>query len=612
MADDERPTNGDGFDDWLDEDAGPDTDPYAALSSDDDAEAEIADWMAFTEGDSGPSSVQTDEGTEPGADPVDATAGDEVDAEPDDLDAVVRMEAITLPSEDETAEIPLPVDSAPGDATETGADDDAGTDAAPATSVDFDEFDGGGRADTEEVPIIASSADTEVAVVADDTPPDGDDADAVGSEEPTIEAFFDDSASNDEDDEDTGELPIAGDGGADDDTGELPLDDDEDTGELPIVAAAEPDDDQMGDEGGDTDLDASVAAALAGSGSRVFDLDAHDELAGDTPFDLSQDDYLATATREHEGLAAAIAEAETEDTEQVALAAPIPGLESTVVGFEDVVEAEGHTKARARASGDLVARIITGLVLVLALGASLVWRPALVVLATAVFVIGAGEFYTALRRSGRSPIPVFGFVGILGAALGSFAWGAIAIPVSFFLVATLLLLYYAVVPGRVDPMANLALTVTVMVWAGLGTYAMMIVESEDYRPLVIGVVLTVALMDIAQYFVGRGLGRHPLAPWVSPKKTVEGLVGGVIAALVLGSLLHFIPPFELTSGLAVGAAIAVLSPMGDLAMSAAKRSLGIKDMGSILPGHGGFMDRIDGLLFVIPAAWAIFVWAGLI
>jgi phosphatidate cytidylyltransferase len=243
---------------------------------------------------------------------------------------------------------------------------------------------------------------------------------------------------------------------------------------------------------------------------------------------------------------------------------------------------------------------------------SLVYRPALVALATVVFIIGAGEFYTALRRSGRQPISLFGFLGILGASVGAFVWGAIAIPTSFLLVAALLLLFYAVVPGKPEPMANLALTVTVMMWAGLGTYAMMIIDSDDFRPLVIGVVSTVALMDIAQYFIGRGLGRHQLSPWVSPKKTVEGLVGGVIVALALGALLHFIPPYELTSGLAVGAAVAVLSPLGDLAMSAAKRALGIKDMGSILPGHGGFLDRIDGLLFVIPAVWAIFLWAGLI
>ena len=130
--------------------------------------------------------------------------------------------------------------------------------------------------------------------------------------------------------------------------------------------------------------------------------------------------------------------------------------------------------------------------------------------------------------------------------------------------------------------------------------------------LIIGVVVAVAAADIAAFFIGRSIGRTNFAPWVSPKKTVEGLVAGIVVAFGVGAMLHFFPPFELTSGLAIGAAAAFLTPIGDLAMSAAKRALGLKDMGSVLPGHGGFLDRIDGLLFVIPAAWAIFVWAGLL
>jgi phosphatidate cytidylyltransferase len=230
----------------------------------------------------------------------------------------------------------------------------------------------------------------------------------------------------------------------------------------------------------------------------------------------------------------------------------------------------------------------------------------------AVFVLGAGEFYTALVRHDRKPIALFGFVGIVAACLGAFAWSAAAIPMAFVLAAVLLLLFYAVAPGRPDPMGNLALTTTVMIWAGLGSFAMLIAKSDDYQVLILGVVVTVAGADIAAYFVGRSIGRTHFAPWVSPKKTVEGLVAGVIVAIGIGAVLHFFPPFELTSGLAIGAAAAVLTPMGDLAMSAAKRMLGLKDMGSVLPGHGGFLDRIDGLLFAIPAAWAIFVWAGLL
>ena len=122
-----------------------------------------------------------------------------------------------------------------------------------------------------------------------------------------------------------------------------------------------------------------------------------------------------------------------------------------------------------------------------------------------------------------------------------------------------------------------------------------------------------ALMDVAQYFVGRRLGKRQLAPKVSPKKTVEGLVGGIVVALGVGAVFGTLPgPFELVDGLVLGAIVAVTAPMGDLSVSVVKRALGVKDMGAILPGHGGVLDRIDGMIFVIPAAWIAYSWMGLI
>ncbi|HSJ72233.1 MAG TPA: phosphatidate cytidylyltransferase [Acidimicrobiia bacterium] len=588
MVDDERPNeSGGGFDDWLDEEPGPDTDPYAALADEDEDEAEVSEWIAFS------GSAANDDDDHHADDPA---------AEVDSRDRNASDDETGVEADGVAGEEPGPVSFSDGDETEeipVSRPEPSGFE--PATSVELADFDGGGRADTDEIPIIAAGDVTAVGADPTDTEPDVDDTD---------------------------ELPVVG------DEAEI------DTGELPVIApgldgiataydGVGGQDPLPSDQGFDNQAPSGASADLAAMFEEFDELVA-DDLSGEEPsgegpwageksggespdeFDPLKEDYPQTSTREHAGLAAAIAEADTEATERVALAAPIPGLESNVVGFEDVVEAEGHGRVRARASGDLVARIITAIVLIGALAASLVWRPALIALATVVFIIGAGEFYTALRRTGRQPIALFGFVGLLGASIGAFVWGAIAIPMAFMAVATVLLLFYAVVPGRQDPMANLALTITVMAWVGLGTYSMMIAVSEDYRTLIVGVVFTVAMMDIAQYFVGRTLGRHKLSPWVSPNKTVEGLVGGVIVALTIGALLHFFPPFELTSGLAIGASVALLVPLGDLAMSAAKRALDIKDMGSILPGHGGFLDRIDGLLFVIPAAWGIFVWAGIL
>ena len=161
---------------------------------------------------------------------------------------------------------------------------------------------------------------------------------------------------------------------------------------------------------------------------------------------------------------------------------------------------------------------------------------------------------------------------------------------------------------------SLSVTITVAVWVGFGAYAFPIIESDQYVALVLAAVAGVALMDIAQYFVGRFLGRTPLAPVVSPKKTWEGLVGGVLVVLLYGAVLGYleIEPFDLTSGLLLGAVIAVVGPVGDLAVSSVKRTIGVKDMGALLPGHGGILDRIDSLLFVIPAVWAMYIWQGLL
>lgn len=624
------------FDDWLaDEEAAP-TDPTAPVAEESADAVEIVDEVDVA--DDLPDNDATDEFEETFVPPDDApiemdaiVANDEDVAiegdTPDEaLGAVAIDPEVDWDSYDESTGGGIAVpDVEPMDAVDEPVFDTGEIAAADDPVVEFDAFDGGHEPITGEMEIIAPEpTDTEVdagvfdaesePVFESDDRGDEDDSvidlttgDAiVSSADPEMDPPFDfghvDPSEQFDPFEDTGEAVFV-------------------TGESPIV----------GQPAGSAVAGSSLAGASFAElwGVEEFSpdspepptaerSDAADEPAPtdavpeDDEFRLATDDFHRGKTREHAGLAEAIAAAETEETEQVALVAAIPGLESSVVGFEDVVEAEGHRRVRARGSGDLVARVITGLVLVVALAASLVWRPALLLLAMAVFVLGAGEFYTALVRHDRKPIALFGFIGIIAACLGAFFWSAAAIPMAFVVAVVLLLLFYAVTPGRPDPMGNLALTTTVMAWAGLGSFAMLIARSDDYRTLIVGVVVTVAAADIAAFFVGRSIGRTHFAPWVSPKKTVEGLVAGVIVAFGLGAVLHFFPPFELTSGLAVGAAAAILTPLGDLAMSAAKRMLGLKDMGSVLPGHGGFLDRIDGLLFVIPAAWAIFVWAGLL
>lgn len=639
MPDDPRNDNDtSNFDDWLAEESAPATDPFAADSTDPDdgpdatAEIDVVDSE-------GPLAERTndDEVVSEEDDATEAESGtDAIFRPPGDDDSlgepVIGDPDETEPSDGDVADPDDLIDTGEIEATDpqTDSEQDAGEDstedaAEPLTEnvddlfspsapvVEFEAFDGGDEPDTGELEIIApeqfagfdvgesEAVDAEVADAvqeADDVavptePEKGSVVDFGSWDDPTGESGLVDTFE--------GAVPYDF-APSHTDTAFDPF---EDTGEAVFVGGAEAEPTEPAGVQSFADIwsgDSSTGEADSGEGGGE---DSED-------FDPADNDLLLGATREHVGLAAAIAAAETEETAHVALVAEIPGLESSVVGFEDVVQAEGYRRVRARASGDLIARVVTGAILVLALGASLVWRPALVVFAVSVFVLGAGEFYTALVRSERKPISLFGFLGIVGACLGAFWWSAAAIPIAFILATVLLLLFYAVTLGKVDPMGNLALTMTVMVWAGLGSFALLIARSDDYQILILGVVVTVAAADIAAFFVGRSLGRTHFAHWVSPNKTVEGLVAGSLVAIGLGAGLHYFPPFELTSGLAIGAAAAVMTPLGDLAMSAAKRSLGLKDMGSVLPGHGGFLDRIDGLLFAIPAAWAIFVWAGLL
>lgn len=141
-------------------------------------------------------------------------------------------------------------------------------------------------------------------------------------------------------------------------------------------------------------------------------------------------------------------------------------------------------------------------------------------------------------------------------------------------------------------------------------------NDPGYRPILILVLLAVEMNDVFAFVVGKSLGRRKLAPNTSPKKTVEGAAGGVVltVALVVGVGL-FLYPAEYTSQFGVSAGrgvrylatlgliIGVVGLLGDLILSAVKRDLGIKDFGTLIPGHGGLLDRFDSLIFVAPAVF---------
>jgi phosphatidate cytidylyltransferase len=131
------------------------------------------------------------------------------------------------------------------------------------------------------------------------------------------------------------------------------------------------------------------------------------------------------------------------------------------------------------------------------------------------------------------------------------------------------------------------------------------------------VVLTLMMAwmtDTGGYFAGRAFGRTKLYEAVSPKKTREGFAGGVLGALLGALLAHYwyLPSLPLGHALVLAVACACLGQLGDLAESLLKRSTAIKDSGSLLPGHGGLLDRVDGVLFVAPTVYLYALWNGLL
>ncbi len=138
----------------------------------------------------------------------------------------------------------------------------------------------------------------------------------------------------------------------------------------------------------------------------------------------------------------------------------------------------------------------------------------------------------------------------------------------------------------------------------LGHYSLLR-NLEQGVSLVFFVIIVTWLSDTGGFFVGKPLGKHPLAPILSPKKTIEGLLGGIVFAVIgaIFSQFTFVPFFSVGQCAMLGVGLALLGAIGDLAESAIKRSADVKDSGTIIPGHGGVLDRVDSLLFTGPAMY---------
>ncbi len=263
---------------------------------------------------------------------------------------------------------------------------------------------------------------------------------------------------------------------------------------------------------------------------------------------------------------------------------------------------------------DVPAAFLTGIVLAaLAVGSLAIGPGAFAIVASVVVLWAQGELYLAMQRRHHQPATALGLVaGALVLSAGYFRGEAAMLSMVVLSVFATFLWYMAVPHAhRKDTVRNAALTIFGVVYVPLlAGYALAMLRvfggGSDGKWITLSVIGLTFVYDTAAFVVGSWWGSRSLAPTISPKKSWEGAIGAtlVVIAISVGVVASSVTALNTVSrsvGLAV--VVAFFAPLGDLAESVLKRDMGLKDMGSILPGHGGVLDRIDSVLFVAPAAF---------
>jgi phosphatidate cytidylyltransferase len=261
--------------------------------------------------------------------------------------------------------------------------------------------------------------------------------------------------------------------------------------------------------------------------------------------------------------------------------------------------------------------VASGLALAAVFLALAMWRPAgAMAFVTLALGLAAVEYFARVTDKGYRPVIAVGVVACVAAPLAAYWVGEQAIPMvlafAFFAGAIGFIASDSVEAG---PMPNMAITMLGIVWIGvLGSYAALILAWSNFgngtpwgTDTLVLIAIGVVANDVGAYFVGTAFGRTPLRPWISPNKSLEGLLGGTILTLLVMLLIGMQDLSDTWSStshlLMLGIVISAMAPLGDLTESMFKRNLDVKDFGAIIRGHGGVLDRFDGFLFTLPAVY---------
>ncbi|WP_345611127.1 phosphatidate cytidylyltransferase [Pseudonocardia adelaidensis] len=262
----------------------------------------------------------------------------------------------------------------------------------------------------------------------------------------------------------------------------------------------------------------------------------------------------------------------------------------------------------SRAGRDLVAAITVGVALgVVILGSLLVERHFFIGVLAVATAMGTWELAGALRRGAgiAVPLPIL-LAG--GQAMVWLSWPfrlpGLAVA---FAVTALAVLLWRLRAGSAHYVRDVTAGVFTAAYVPLFcSFAVLLVVADDGLARVLTFLICGVASDVGGYAAGVLLGRHPMAPTISPKKSWEGFGGSQLAGMVAGALcVHLMLGGVWWAGAVTGALLVTCATLGDLIESMVKRDLGIKDMGTLLPGHGGLLDRMDSLLPTAVVAWAL-------
>ena len=278
---------------------------------------------------------------------------------------------------------------------------------------------------------------------------------------------------------------------------------------------------------------------------------------------------------------------------------------------EAVVGVPGQEPERARRRGagrNLPAAIAVGVGLgALLMVAVFVLPQAFPVVAAIAMVLAVLELTRALAHGGLELPAVPLLVGVIGMVVTTEVFGAEGLLVSTAAAVCVLILWRVSESMGLSALRDVAGGVFALAWIPfLGCFLLLLFDREQGAMLVLLAILGPVGNDIGGYIAGVLFGKHPMAPRISPKKSWEGFIGSLLmGTAAVTAVGHYALDLPIWVGLVIGAVLVVISTCGDLSQSLLKRDLGIKDMGHLLPGHGGVLDRVDSILLAAPTTYVL-------